>query len=130
MCYPYLFRSSLRFFACVLYIFAERDDDTHAAVPGRHRLPEDAHPRALFFERVFDASVRRILGRSVGKYRHRSARPTRYFWDREPEDGAHVELHLTHVLARHRHHAGVMRTRAKLGEPDLTGFHKKLDTEN
>jgi hypothetical protein len=41
-----------------------------------------------------------------------------------------MQLELGLVLRGHRHHAGVVRPRAHLGEPDLVALDEQLDAED
>ena len=50
--------------------------------------------------------------------------------DRQAEDGAQVKLELVRDLADQRHHAGIMRARAQLGEDRPVAGDEEFDAEN
>src|SRR5690606_27881616 len=49
--------------------------------------------------------------------------------DRQTENGFRMQFEFALILAGHRDHAGIVRTRADFGEPDLVALDEQFDAE-
>src|SRR3569833_80405 len=86
---------------------------------------------SIAFEGVDEAlRVRGVDVRLFGKPESFARRRMQRSRHRQTQYRARMQLEFIEVLARHGHHAGVVRPRAHLAEPHLIALHEQFDAED